>query len=184
MEILERLRALGIAIKVENTPKPDAFQPNVWIEAGELHVVVAHAIGGDVLHEAGHLAIIPSRFRHLVEPSSAESERLLEAYTAYVNSDEAIRLGPDHWLQRAIIQAGECEAIAWSYAAAVKIGYPTRDVFVYRRRRFPGVAPFGGKGEDVWHQVRTGCYFGVHGLHHANMCDRRRWPEMKKWLQD
>lgn len=93
---------------------------------------------GSVLHEAGHLAIVPARFREYVRPASVESPEFLAAVDAYMRSKECFDNGPDHSLIRGLIQAGDCEASAWSYAAAHEIGLDTRRTFDYR---YPGNVP-------------------------------------------
>lgn len=196
-EVAAAVRTLGLPVTLADTPHPRAFLPGVWIERGELRVCGWSAHPGDVLHEAGHLAIVPSRFRPLTEPGPLldDGARLCAAITQYATSEEAFRLGPDHWLMRACMQCGEQEAIAWSYAAALHIGLPPEALFLHR---YPGVPdkdqPFGGEGGDVLACLRCDTFAGINGLQHGGMCLRRPrpgsaapeplWPRMLKWTQD
>lgn len=182
--LLQCLRALGITADLRSAPHPRSFLPHVWIEAGILHAT-PRAAAGAVMHEAGHLAVTPSRFRPLIEPGSISEEesRLGRAYASYIR-EEAPACDPDHWLTRAVLQAGEQEAISWSYAAALHIGLPPERVFLYRSRNTPRqLQPYGGEGREILEQHRLGMACGIHGLHHAGMLDRRKWPQMTLWLQ-
>ncbi|MBO9579524.1 MAG: hypothetical protein J7498_01375 [Sphingobium sp.] len=78
-------------------------------------------------------------------------------------------------------QSGECEAVAWSYAAAAATEIDTHVPF-YRG--------FDGGGLALHDIVATGHYFGVHGLVAGGMTDQPRrprsqalFPQMRRWLQ-
>ncbi len=83
----------GIGIPVREAPVPaSSFLPGVRIENGALVFDrLALRWPGDLLHEAGHVAVTPSAFRH------------------------ALSDGVD--LPEAVPHASEIEATAWAYAA-------------------------------------------------------------------
>jgi hypothetical protein len=85
------LRTIGIDVRPGRVPE-DTFLPGVWIDRGALVVDEASLrFPGDLLHEAGHLAVMaPARRSTIVGDA-----------------------GPD--------AAEEMMAIAWSYAAAVHL---------------------------------------------------------------
>ncbi len=93
------LASLGLAVRAGVVPA-GGFLPGVLVEDGGLTVDEATlAYPSDVLHEAGHLAIM-----------TAEERRSAVA-----------TLGPD--------PAMEMAALAWSYAAARHLGIPSRELF-------------------------------------------------------
>lgn len=97
--ILSFLAEIGIVVRERPLPAP-TFLPGILIEAGELVIDREKlAYPGDLLHEAGHIAVVP--------PSQRAS----------LNDD--LQTGP----------AEEMAAIAWSYAAARHIGIDPAIVF-------------------------------------------------------
>lgn len=166
---------LGFVVRLD--AEADGFLAGVEIADGELRVAsYADDIAGELLHEAGHLAVMPTQFRGL---ASGDLTEVVETMGRWIET-HAAEVGPDDLVIRAILQCGECEAVAWSYAAAVAIGIDTRIPF------FRG---FEGDGLALHDQVASGYYFGVHGLAAAGMTDLPRprsttpFPDMKRWLQ-
>ena len=184
-KVVDGLVAMGIDLEMHEHSNPNALVPGVWLDAGKVHVCPWSAHLGDILHETGHWAIIPSRFRPLITPGNLEKLEFFEAIETYIKSKEAFDRGPDHWLIRAIIQMGDHEAQAWSFAAAIELGLNTREIFCHR---YPGVPdehqPFQGEGEQEWACLRIGQHAGIHGLQAAGMCRVRDWPKMIRWVQD
>lgn len=89
--IVAFLRGIGLTVR-EGAVAQDAFLPGLRIEAGSLVYDAARLRWpGDLLHEAGHLAVMPAALRHLL--------------------DDRIEVPPE------ATHAGEIEAMAWSYAA-------------------------------------------------------------------
>lgn len=107
MDALERTVAFlhGIGLVVEETVLEQAcFLPGVRIHHGALVFDRARLLAaGDLLHEAGHIALTPLRHRHEL--------------------DGDVRPEQHH------PHGGEAEAIAWSYAAAQCIGLPLDELF-------------------------------------------------------
>ncbi len=163
---------LGLEVIFEDGGNTNAFVPGVWLDEDGLHVCSRTAQPGDILHEAAHLAIIPSRFRQFVRPGPLELDGslLFEKVEEYSRSKECFDHGPDHWLMRALIQMSDCEAQAWSYAAALKIGYSTREAFCFE---YPGLPrerqPYQGEGEDLWRCLEFRQHPGINGMHHSGM---------------
>ncbi len=94
--IIGFLRSIGIVVR-EGDVSDDAFLPGLRIETGELVVDLAKLRWpGDLLHEAGHVAVTPA--------------------------NERARLTDDVDGQVAAAHAGEVEATAWAYAATVALG--------------------------------------------------------------
>jgi hypothetical protein len=102
-KIVDFLLEIGIEIHSRDIPG-GSFLSGILIENGKLFVDESRlAFPGDILHEAGHLAVAPRAIRHLL-------------------SDEVDL--PDFNMDS--IEAG---AMAWSYAAALHLGLEPAVVF-------------------------------------------------------
>lgn len=101
--IVAFLRQLGLGVN-EGEVSDDAFLPGLRITAGQI-VFDPHKLRwpGDLLHEAGHLAMTPAARR------------------ATLSDDLAGQPSDAH--------AGEAEATAWAYAATVALGLPPDVLF-------------------------------------------------------
>ena len=84
---------------------------------------------------------------------------------------------------RALLQSGETEAAAWSYAAQIECGFAPDLRFVLQ------------DGIDEWREatpdeieteifiLSQGNHFGVHGLQAAGMTKKNEYPKMIRWTQ-
>lgn len=101
--IIPFLREIGISVRA--AALPDSFLPGLTIEAGGLLVDESRLeYPGDLLHEAGHIAVAPPEARALM---SGSLDDVPELDTSTL----------------------EWAAIPWSYAAALEIGIDPRLVF-------------------------------------------------------
>lgn len=83
---------------------PGSFLPGLSIENGMILIDLEKlAYPGDILHEAGHIAVVPAAERHELNAENIENRTQREAE--------------------------EMMAIAWSYAAAVHLGLDPHFVF-------------------------------------------------------
>jgi hypothetical protein len=97
------LQSLGIPVHFLPLPD-DCFLPGISIINGEIIVDMEKLkYPGDILHEAGHIAIVPQAERHLLNAESIAAREQREAE--------------------------EMMAIAWSYAACVHLGIDASFVF-------------------------------------------------------
>jgi hypothetical protein len=97
------LQSIGLSIQYDNI-ETDCFLPGISIENGGLIIDKEKLkYPGDILHEAGHLAVVPAEDR------------------ATLNEHD-IALRPQR-------EAEEMMAIAWSYAVCVHLGIDARFVF-------------------------------------------------------
>lgn len=130
--------------------------PGIRIERGTILYDEAQLLyPGDLLHEAGHLAMMSSEQRQAAHADTGDDGGF------------------------------EMAAIAWSYAAALRIGIDPAIVF----------HPHGyfGGGQNILTNFSQGHYFGVPLLQwmgmtvepkKANLGDPELFPRMKKWLRD
>ncbi len=101
-QIVEFLLSIGIAVREQEIAS--SFLPGIEVQRGELILDrERNTWPGDLLHEAGHLAVLPGRMRQ-----TASGDLPSEA---------------------AVAHAGEPEATAWAYAALLAIGLPAEVLF-------------------------------------------------------
>lgn len=137
----------------------DTFLPGVCVAQGEL-VVDAQRLRwpGDLLHEAGHIAVTPAALR--------------AGLGGALNGCEAAPHG------------GEVEAIAWSWAAVVHLGLPPELLFhpegykgqsagllmSYKLGVYPGAFGLAQAGMTLVGEMATAS-------------GRRPYPQMLHWLR-
>lgn len=171
------LRDIGLPVVVKSTLSSPGFLDCVRIEQGGL-CVQPDARVSDVLHEAGHLAVTPARFRALVQDDVDEGHRrMFEAM-------EAEKIEVDSPLWRAALQSGEAEATAWTWAAGLHLGLAPERIIEND--------DYDGEGAFIRQALAMESYLGINGLCHAGFCGRgelgrrRRlplYPQLCFWLQ-
>lgn len=136
---------------------------------------------GDVLHEAGHLAIIPRRYRARANDNVGQIQR--EMLDDMDLLDEPI----DSPLYRAVLQTSDPEATAWAYAFGRHLGLDAEDIIEdHSYRNAQGV----GTGADIRLALTMGAYAGINGLAHAGFCSVNargrlpKYPALAFWTQE
>jgi hypothetical protein len=150
---------IGLPI-AEQALAADTFLPGIALRDGGLLVDPDQLIWpGDLLHEAGHLAVLPASMR-------------TEAH-----DDDLSHADVEH--------AGELEAMAWAYAAAVELALPV-EVLIHD-------GGYHGKARDLLQMYTFGVYPGLRGLCESGMaaahgftpdCGPLQYPKMLRWLRD
>jgi hypothetical protein len=158
-QIVEFLRTIGITVR-EETLVDEPFLPGIAIRNGEVILDRArNTWPGDLLHEAGHLAVLPAALRATVDGDLPDSVQ--------------------------VAHAGEPEATAWAYAAICKLGLPVEVLFHeggYRgcsqRLRFTF-------GAGVYPGVAGLCAVGMATTQTAGHSgNAQNYPAMIRWLRD
>jgi hypothetical protein len=157
--IVAFLARIGLPI-AEETLAADTFLPGITLRAGGLVVDPDKLMWpGDLLHEAGHLAVLPAALR-----SKAHDDAPNHAEFAF---------------------AGELEAMAWAYAAAMELALPI-EVLIHE-------GGYHGKARDLLQMYTFGVYPGLRGLCENGMtaavgftpnCGSTQYPRMLRWLRD
>lgn len=164
-----------IGIPVILSPGADGFLPGIRILGGSILVTAADdGLAGDLLHEAGHVAVVPALFRPLIDDDVSGLE---PAFGEYIEAHPDGFSYPEDPVCRGIIQSGEQEAAAWSYAAAVAAGI---DPWL------PFSKGFNDEGRDVLERMRIRQHYGINGLAAGGMTRLRgadAFPSMIRWLQ-
>lgn len=172
----------GLPVR-EGTPGASSFMPYVAVERGALVVDLEHAFAGDLLHEAGHLAVIPGRFRPL---ASGNLRDVLQATLAHVRENpEGLMQWPEDPTVRQCMQSQEAEAVAWSFASAHHIGLPREMVYAES-------SPWGDKANRLEADAEeTLCRLGAAGLASAGWTSTApmgpnwptpQFPKLAFWL--
>ncbi|TGE29899.1 hypothetical protein [Hymenobacter metallicola] len=102
--LLAFVRDIGLEVREEELTGRATFLPGLLIDRGVLVVDrLLLLYPGDILHEAGHIAVTPAAERHLLQANVTEN-------TPEKEGDELAVLG-------------------WSYAASLALGLPPEVVF-------------------------------------------------------
>lgn len=175
--ILDFVRSIGLQVEI-GPFGPDGFLPGVDIKAGVLHIDPEHLyVSGDLLHEAGHIAVVPSRWRPMLGTNLETSLREALGDT----DDPMARIALDHT---------EPLATTWAYAAVKALELPVETLFYaggYRMteaQRTHFVASFeAGNNFGILHMAKLGMTgpCGIMSMMHSN--DLPPFPIMTRWLQ-
>ncbi len=158
--IVEFLNTIGIPT-LQATIEEPTFLPGLRVRGGTLEYDPSRlTYPGDLLHEAGHLAVLPARLRGLTEDDMVAPEGAL---------------GPPL----------EIEAIAWSYAAILHLRLDPRIVFHqggYHGASEPLLASFG---MGVFIGLENMRAAGMTALgEEAARLGVPPYPHMIRWLRD
>lgn len=152
------LRGIGLRVD-EETLATSGFLPGVCIRAGGL-VVDRGALAwpGDLLHEAGHLAVMPAALRP--EQNGALHDCEL------------------------VPHAGEAEAIAWAFAAACAVGLSARELFHAGGYHGHGEALAMTFGCGVYPGLHGLMQADMaYGSAEARSAGVEAYPHMRRWLR-
>lgn len=171
---MQFLDKIGIAVAA--VPGAKGFIESVAIVEGGLHVDPTAPASG-LLHEAGHLAIVPARYRsYLSGDIGVGMKRIFEEI-------EDLPYDENCTIQRAMLQVGDTEATAWAWAAGKAIGIP-EEMIIKDDEYF-------NTGESIRMCLSSTAYLGINGIAHAGFCVRRAnpyrplpvYPQLAFWLQ-
>ena len=175
---IEFLNLIGIA--TSRVDKAEGFLSGVRIEEGNLLVDPTCHVS-DLLHEAGHVAIFPSRYRRLMTGNIEKAQRLM------LDDVWSQNLHPDDPLSRAAMQSSDVEATAWAWAAGVHLSIEPCEIIMSRSTHYEGNGPI------IRTMLSMGQYAGIHGLAHAGFCAVNKrvsahsgkplYPELAMWKQ-
>lgn len=157
--IVTFLQTVGVPLS-ERQMSASSLLPGVAIESGQLVVDRSRVEWpGDLLHEAGHLAVVPARLRPMLSGTMSE--------------------------EIDVVHAGEPEATAWAYAAIVALGlepdvlfhvggyhgHSRQLAFTYAAGCFPGAGGLCAAGMAL-------------GREEAERRDLPPYPHMIRWLRE
>lgn len=172
--VMQFLHRIGLEVSVKEGSS--GFVNHIEVVDGGLRVD-PQAPASALLHEAGHLAVVPLRFRPYLGADLAEGiDRI------FVELDQ-MQLEPDDPLNRAMLQAGDPEATAWAWSAGKAIGIPD-DLIIQSNE-------YGGDGAFIRDALAANCNIGINGISHAGFCVTKPnpyrplpvYPSLAFWLQ-
>lgn len=171
---VEFLQKIGLKVKIQ--AGASGFVEHINIVDGEL-LVDPQAPASACLHEAGHLAIVPNRFRHYL------SGNIGKGISRMLDEIDATNPHPDDPLYRAALQTSDPEATAWAWAAGKVLDIPPE--LIIRDEEYDN------GGADIRLCLAHNSYIGINGISHAGFCVPRRhpykdlpaYPELAFWLQ-
>lgn len=163
----------GIGIEARLVAGAAGFLDGVRIVAGALHVAPTARIS-DCLHEAGHIACVPRRYRHLANDDLDQLVRIM------FEDATAQGLEPESPLYRALLQCSDREATAWAWAFGRHLNLAPETII--EDEQYPDEDGVGG-GAVVRLQVSMGMYFGVNGLARAGFCSTNQFGKLPKYPQ-
>ncbi len=182
--IVAFVRGIGIGVEFGELGR-HGFLPGTNVQRGVIHVDPETLIGsGDLLHEAGHIAILSRRHWPRLGPNlQADMEAILAEETAAGTLDPKLTKAAT---------MGEMMAQAWSYGAALQAGVPPSAVFfpgTHRHHQYEGTHPM-----QIW--IESGTHYGALALAEigltgfsgpfAHMGDNGLppFPRMSRWTVD
>jgi hypothetical protein len=179
VKVCAALNAIGIETVFAD--EASGFLENIRIVNGTLHLCPA-CDASDVLHEAGHLAIIPRRYRAMANDD-------LDVLTKFMldDLDRYADEGPDSPIYRAVIQCSDVEATAWSFAFGKHLGLADEEII--KDDQYPDVNGVP-QGAEVRFCLAANAYFDINGLAHAGFCSTNRfgrlpvYPQLAYWTQE
>lgn len=164
--------SIGIPAKIGRRQWQNEFLPGLLVWRGVLFINPDHVLGyDDILHELGHLAILPSTFRR---HATGDIDRSIWRPVQKYRRAHPFMIGHEEDpIQRAVMQASDHEAIAWSFAAMTELKLPVRLIVDGGPDAIAGTLC----------QLGTGYYCGINGLAAAGMTTTRTFPKMLRWAQ-
>ncbi len=175
-QVVAFLKQIGLVLQEVPALGEAGFLEDVRVLNGELHYL-PNAKACNLLHEAGHVAICPGRYRHLMSDDVEAGTRAM-----YEQMDrDGIPPGAREW--EIALQVSESEATAWSWAAGKAIGLAVDQIIEDWC--------FNGEGALTRSMLASLRHYGINGLAHAGYCrtsnnDRRAgvvYPALNFWLQ-
>lgn len=157
------------------------FLPGLRIVNGTLAVDPSCQVS-NVLHEAGHIAIMPRRYRHTLNGN------ISPAIIAAWEDASKIDPHPEAPLMRALLQCSDPEATAWAWAAGIHLGLAPDEIIPDSDD--PRFYSGDGAGVRLAHEMNHS--LGAHGLAAAGFCqvgmfNRHNplppYPRLGRWVQ-
>ncbi|EMO9521124.1 hypothetical protein ACR3H8_19990 [Pseudomonas aeruginosa] len=161
------------------------IEPNVSGWAGPCRIVEGKLLASPecpastLLHELAHIAIVPSRYRYLLNDNISIGVRRAFELAAPLMDD------PDSAFSRAMINMGDCEATAWAWAAGTHLGITPEQIIQDEE--------YDHGGQDIRLALKFNSYLGINGLAHAGFCcvrtskhftkQKPAFPKLAFWLQ-
>lgn len=169
--VIDFLNKIGIKCHIVDSVD-GGFLKTILIKNGELYLTRKCKIS-DILHEAGHLAVLPPKYR--MQASGNIIDVLKKMYS------EVDTLLPEN---EKYMYCEDCEATAWAFACGVYLKIPYNKIIEKRQ--------YQNDGANILFGLKHNSYFGINKLARAGWCSARKmnetenrplYPKLNKWLQ-
>lgn len=169
LKTIEFLNEIGIKASF-GTISDASFLKTVEIRDGDL-IISDDCPLHDILHEAGHVALIPQKFRILLNGSVYDcAEKIYSQLSEYEKYDV------DNPPVRSLIHASDTEATAWAWAAGKYLDIPNNLIIP--------PCSYEMTGNSIRLCLELNQYLGIHGLKAAGfMKSVRQYPRLDYWTQ-
>ena len=162
----------AIGIQCQHGKVGRSFINNVRIHAGAL-VINSKSTVGDILHEAGHVAIVPESLRHHAQGDLSGLERAISKAMDKVTYEQWERDDP---AAKALLQIGDPEATAWAWAAGKHLDLPEHLIIQDDH--------YDGEGATIRFMLSHKQYAGINGMVTSRMLARiGAYPDLQRWTQ-
>lgn len=172
LAILDFLNGIGIVARAvpPSAAMSQTFTPHVLIRNGQIDADIENVFPGDILHEAGHVAVIPAPFRPLASGNLSAAFKAMHSYLD--ENPRGLQTYPEDPICRAILQCSDTEATAWQYAAAIEVGLPEHLLFPE--------GSYQGYAEENLTRLKDSQHFGINGLQAAGWTVLRAFPSSSR----
>lgn len=161
--VIEKLNDIGLTVKSGYVPNK-SFINGVYINSGNI-IYDTSATISDVLHECGHVAIVPRKYHSLCMGDMERSAKRIFN-----------KLVPDSVDYRKMLHTSDQEATAWAYAFGKSINLDTSLII--------NAKDYDGEGEEIGIMLDCRSYGGINGLICAGMINNvRQYPKLNYWVQ-
>lgn len=175
-KVINFLNSIGIETILKQQTKYKGFLSDILIQDGILYINENTTIS-DLLHEAGHLAVLHPKYRKLA------SGNISKVVCKMMNEIPFNQTEFNKYMY-----CEDLSATAWAYAVGKYLNLPD-DVIITAKN-------YDNAGKDILECLRCGSYFGITELMHAGFCVCKPrhnlsrliplpvYPTLSKWLQD
>jgi len=158
-KLIDFVKSIGLTVQLQTIEEP-TFLPGLVIKQGGLVIDKDKLLyPGDILHEAGHLAVMPPEIR--------------EAMDGDLDTAKDFELG------------GELMAIPWSYAACLYLELEPQLVFHKNGYKSGGESIIANFSQGQYFGVPMLQWIGLcYEPHKAKEYNAEGFPKMLKWLRE
>ena len=177
-KIMQFANEVGVTCLAVEENLAEQFVPHIEIRNGVILFNVALASPADLLHECGHLALLPNSERVLF------SGNLYAGFERYLSMDFKVD-SLEYYIMQA---ADDCAVTAWTWAAGLHLGFTDEEII--------HDDDYDNTGKTIRTQLALGQHQGISGLHYAGYTqkpkiqlqllhpERNYFPKMAYWTAD
>jgi len=170
-----------IGIKIVFDEMANGFFEHIKIAGSTIYVSEANlcnTVVRDIIHEAGHIATVPSKFRQFID-NNVDISLATHFKKWFDENADLCSAWPENKTFRAMMQCDDTTAIAWSYALCRHLELNVCRFFVWDQESF----------EVSRNDTIMRFHPGSKSLMHSGMAARadnlaNLFPKMSKWVQD